>query len=61
MDSILNVDDYTPGRYARTKVLRQAGFDVREAATGKEALQKALEYRSVHHSSGRESAGHERI
>ena len=35
---ILNVDDYTPGRYARTKLLRQAGFTVLEAATGKEAL-----------------------
>jgi PAS domain S-box-containing protein len=35
---ILNVDDYDPGRYARTQVLRQAGFDVREAATGAEAL-----------------------
>ena len=30
-----------PGRYARTKVLQQAGFTVREASTGKEALQLA--------------------
>jgi two-component system, sensor histidine kinase and response regulator len=44
MDSILNVDDYTPGRYARTKVLQQAGFNVREAGTGKEALRLAFEY-----------------
>jgi two-component system sensor histidine kinase/response regulator len=44
MESILNVDDYTPGRYARTQMLRRAGFDVREAATGKEALQKAVEF-----------------
>jgi len=44
MESILNVDDYTPGRYARTKVLQQAGFTVREAATGKEALQQAIEH-----------------
>lgn len=36
--SILNVDDYAPGRYARTKVLRQAGLTVLEAATGEEAL-----------------------
>jgi len=36
---ILNVDDYDPGRYARTKILRQAGFEVREAASGTEALQ----------------------
>ena len=35
---ILNVDDYAPGRYARTKVLKQVGFPVVEASTGKEAL-----------------------
>jgi CheY-like chemotaxis protein len=35
---ILNVDDYLPGRYARTKVLRQAGFVVIEAQSGAEAL-----------------------
>jgi signal transduction histidine kinase len=35
---ILNVDDYAPGRYARTKILRQAGFTVVEAQTGTEAL-----------------------
>jgi two-component system sensor histidine kinase/response regulator len=35
---ILNVDDYLPGRYARTKVLRQAGFRVLEAQSGQEAL-----------------------
>ncbi len=35
---ILNVDDYLPGRYARTKVLRQAGFRVIEAQSGREAL-----------------------
>lgn len=36
--SILNVDDYAPGLYARTKVLRQAGFDVLEATTGNQTL-----------------------
>src|SRR6185369_6984527 len=36
---ILNVDDYDPGRYARSKVLRQAGFNVLEAATGAETLE----------------------
>jgi len=41
MESILNVDDYAPGRYARTRVLQQAGFVVHEAATGKEALEQA--------------------
>src|SRR5580698_7093822 len=35
---VLNVDDYSPGRYARTKILRQAGFTVHEAGTGEEAL-----------------------
>ncbi|HEY2845123.1 MAG TPA: ATP-binding protein [Bryobacteraceae bacterium] len=40
---ILNVDDYLPGRYSRTKILTQAGFDVREAGTGREALQIAKE------------------
>ena len=41
--SILNVDDYDPGRYARTKVLRQAGFDVLEAANGADTLTIALQ------------------
>ncbi len=45
MELILNVDDYAPGRYARTKVLQQAGFSVWEAATGKEALQLVTDYR----------------
>ncbi len=35
---ILNVDDYAPGRYARTRLLRQAAFTVLEATTGNEAL-----------------------
>src|ERR1700722_17085877 len=35
---VVNVDDYAPGRYGRTKVLRQAGFTVHEAATGEQAL-----------------------
>ncbi len=35
---VLNVDDYLPGRYARTRVLRDAGFTVLEAAGGEEAL-----------------------
>ena len=35
---VLNVDDYEAGRYATSRVLRQAGFDVHEAATGTEAL-----------------------
>jgi two-component system sensor histidine kinase/response regulator len=45
VESILNVDDYGPGRYARTRVLRQAGFTVWEAATGKETLRLVAEHR----------------
>src|SRR5579864_1299106 len=37
--SILNVDDYQPSLYARSKVLRQAGFAVLEATNGAGALQ----------------------
>jgi len=36
--TVLNVDDYLPGRYARTRVLRDAGFTVVEASNGEEAL-----------------------
>ncbi len=35
---ILNVDDYAPGRYARTRLLKQGGFAVIEAGSGAEAL-----------------------
>jgi two-component system, sensor histidine kinase and response regulator len=37
---ILNVDDHEPGRYARSRLLKQAGYAVHEAGTGFEALQK---------------------
>jgi PAS domain S-box-containing protein len=40
--TILNVDDFEPGRYARTKLLRSFGFEVREAKNGEEALSLAL-------------------
>ncbi len=43
--SILNVDDYAPGLYARSKILRQAGFDVLEASTGGQTLKLASEHR----------------
>ncbi|MGA2737659.1 MAG: ATP-binding protein [Bryobacteraceae bacterium] len=43
MQTIINVDDYGPARYARTKILAQAGFKVAEAATGQEALRLASE------------------
>src|SRR5688572_12749486 len=38
---ILNVDDNEPGRYATTRILSRAGFQVIEAGTGKEALRLA--------------------
>jgi signal transduction histidine kinase len=41
--SILNVDDYQPSLYARSKVLRQAGFAVLEATNGERALQMLSE------------------
>jgi two-component system sensor histidine kinase/response regulator len=42
---ILNVDDYQPSLYARTKVLRQAGFSVLEARDGANALRMVSEQR----------------
>jgi PAS domain S-box-containing protein len=39
--TILNVDDYPPGLYARSRGLRQAGFTVLEATSGAETLQLA--------------------
>ena len=41
--TILNVDDDDAGRYAISRTLRQAGFDVKEASNGKEALRGAEE------------------
>ena len=40
---ILNVDDNDAGRYAITKILTRAGYDVIEAATGRDALRLAGE------------------
>jgi signal transduction histidine kinase len=40
---VLNVDDNEATRYALTRVLRQAGFEVGEAGTGEEALRRAGE------------------
>jgi PAS domain S-box-containing protein len=39
--AILNVDDDTAGRYSMTRILRQAGYRVEEAATGRETLRLA--------------------
>lgn len=40
---ILNVDDYEPGRYVRTRLLLEAGYEVVEAGTGQEALRLAAQ------------------
>jgi signal transduction histidine kinase len=45
--TILNVDDFEPGRYARSRVLKQAGFHVLEAGTGEEALAIVRERRPL--------------
>jgi PAS domain S-box-containing protein len=37
---VLNVDDYDSARYARSKLLQQAGFRVVDAASGAEALRR---------------------
>jgi PAS domain S-box-containing protein len=36
--TILNVDDFEPGLYAKSRALRLAGFEVYEAMTGEDAL-----------------------
>ncbi len=41
--TILNVDDYEPGRRATSRILKRAGFEVKEASTGNEALSLAHE------------------
>jgi two-component sensor histidine kinase len=42
-DTILNVNDNEPSRYATTRILHRAGFKVLEAGTGEEALHIARE------------------
>ena len=42
---VLNVDDFEPGRYARTRLLQQAGYKVQEAATGTDALSMIGDHR----------------
>ena len=41
--TILNVDDYEPGLYAKSRSLRLAGFEVYEAMTGEDALRLTYE------------------
>ena len=43
MSTILNVDDTEAQRYATSRILRHAGFDVVEADTGQKALERVLE------------------
>ena len=45
MDTILNVDDSEAIRYAKSRILRRAGFRVLEAPTGREALLLATQER----------------
>ena len=42
---VLNVDDYESARYARSRALRAAGFEVIEAATGRAALDAVYTHR----------------
>ena len=42
-NSVLNVDDNEAGRYAKTRLLRNAGFNVLEAATAAEAMARIAE------------------
>jgi DNA-binding response OmpR family regulator len=41
--TVINVDDYEPGLYAKSRALRLAGFEVYEATTGKDALRLVRE------------------
>lgn len=41
--TILNADDNDAGRYAKSRILRAAGYEVIEAGTGREALRLARE------------------
>jgi signal transduction histidine kinase/DNA-binding response OmpR family regulator len=43
--AVLNVDDNAANRYVKSRVLRQAGFQVLEAATGESALRLAVDSR----------------
>src|SRR6185312_15622557 len=40
---IINCDDTVETRYTKTRVLRQAGYEVMECSTGQDALQKTRE------------------
>jgi PAS domain S-box-containing protein len=40
--SVLNVDDYAPSRFLRSRILERAGYDVREAETAEQAIATCL-------------------
>ena len=40
---LLNVDDDEAGRYAKSRILRHAGYEVTDAATGEQAIKAARE------------------
>ena len=42
---LLNVDDHAVARYARSRILTSAGFEVYEAANGEETLAMAEKHR----------------
>jgi two-component system sensor histidine kinase/response regulator len=42
---IVNVDDNEPARYARSRILKTAGFEVHEASTGRESLEVIASFR----------------
>lgn len=42
---VLNVDDIEEHRYSISRVLARAGFEVSDAATGTEAIRKAIEFK----------------
>lgn len=45
VSTVLNVDDFEPGRYARSRILKQAGYQVLEAGTGSAALESIRDSR----------------
>jgi CheY-like chemotaxis protein len=42
--TLLNVEDFAPSRFVRTRILRDAGYDVIEAASAGEALHAAMRH-----------------
>ena len=58
--TILNVDDHVPARYARTRLLKQAGFKVDEAGTGEDDGPRPGDV-SRPGIAGCEPAGHQRL